>query len=61
MAAMRDLLRNAEMRARMERSGIQNASRFAWRGTARMTLDVYHEVAGARKKAGQRAASAERR
>lgn len=61
MAAMRDLLRNAEMRARMERAGIQNASRFTWRGTAQMTLDVYHEVAGARKKAGQRTASAERR
>jgi len=61
MAAMRDLLRNTEMRARMERAGVQNASRFTWRGTAQMTLDVYHEVAGARKSAGQRTASAERR
>ena len=61
MAAMRDLLRNTEMRARMERAGVQNASRFTWRGTAQMTLDVYHEVAGERKSAGQRTASAERR
>lgn len=61
MAAMRDLLRNLEMRARMERAGLQNASRFTWRGTAQMTLEVYHEVAGARKNAGQRTASAERR
>jgi len=61
MAAMRDLLRNAELRARMERAGLQNASRFTWRGTARKTLDIYHEVTGSRKKAGQRTAAAERR
>jgi len=51
MGAMRDLLRNAELRARKERLGQQNAARFSWKGTARQTLDVYYEVAA--KGAGQ--------
>jgi len=43
--AMADLLRDAELRARMERLGLQRASRFSWRATAEKTLDVYHQVA----------------
>jgi glycosyltransferase involved in cell wall biosynthesis len=61
MAAMRSLLRNAEMRARMERAGQQNAARFSWRGTAQRTLDVYYEVAGVRSKGRQRTAQTEKR
>ncbi len=43
--AMADLLRDPELRARMERLGLQRASRFSWRATAEKTLEVYHEVA----------------
>jgi glycosyltransferase involved in cell wall biosynthesis len=43
--AMADLLRDAELRARMERLGLQRASRFSWRATAQKTLEVYQEVA----------------
>jgi glycosyltransferase involved in cell wall biosynthesis len=45
--AMRDLLLDAELRARMERLGQQRASLYSWERTARKTLDVYYEVAGA--------------
>ena len=60
-AAMRDLLRNAELRARKERLGLQNATRFSWRGTARQTLDVYYEVAGAKPKQARRGSAVGRR
>ncbi len=60
-AAMRDLLRNAELRARKERLGLQNAARFSWRGTARQTLDVYYEVAGAQAKPARRGSAVGRR
>jgi len=43
--AMADLLRDAELRVRMERLGLQRASRFSWRSTAQKTLEVYREVA----------------
>jgi glycosyltransferase involved in cell wall biosynthesis len=43
--AMSDLLRDTELRARMERLGLQRASRFSWRATAQQTLEVYQEVA----------------
>ncbi len=43
--AMADLLLDAELRARMERLGLQRAARFSWRATAQRTLEVYHEVA----------------
>ncbi len=43
--AMADLLRDAELRARMERLGLQRASRFSWRTAARQTLEVYRDVA----------------
>ena len=45
--AMRDLLIEPELRARMERLGQQNAALFSWKRTARETLDVYYEVARA--------------
>jgi len=44
--ALLDLLLDPELRARMERLGLQRAAMFSWRETARKTLDVYHEVAG---------------
>lgn len=43
--AMADLLLDAELRARMERLGLQRAAHFSWRSTAEKTLEVYHEVA----------------
>ena len=43
--AMRDLLVDPELRARMERLGLQRATLFSWERTARETLDVYYEVA----------------
>lgn len=45
--AMRDLLVDPELRTRMERLGLQRASQYSWDRTARRTLDVYYEVAGA--------------
>lgn len=48
--AMRDLLLDAELRARMERLGVQRASIYNWDRTARQTLDVYYQVAGAAKR-----------
>jgi glycosyltransferase involved in cell wall biosynthesis len=43
--AMRDLLLDAELRARMERLGAYRATLFSWEKTAAKTLDVYYEVA----------------
>jgi glycosyltransferase involved in cell wall biosynthesis len=43
--AMADLLRDAELRARMERLGQQRAAHFSWQKCAQKTLDVYYEVA----------------
>jgi glycosyltransferase involved in cell wall biosynthesis len=43
--AMADLLRDAELRARMERLGLQRAAHFSWQKSAERTLDVYREVA----------------
>jgi glycosyltransferase involved in cell wall biosynthesis len=45
MRAIRDVLLDGELRARMERKGLQRASAFQWRDAARKTLDVYYEVA----------------
>ena len=47
--AMADLLLDAELRARMERLGLQRAARFSWRATAQQTLEVYREVAEHRR------------
>lgn len=44
--AMRDLLLNPELRARMERLGMQRAALFSWERTAARTLDVYYDCAG---------------
>lgn len=45
--AMADVLRDSELRSRMERLGLKRAAYFSWQKTAEMTLKVYHEVAGA--------------
>jgi len=42
--AMSDLLLHAELRARMERLGLQRAAHFSWTKTAERILDVFHEV-----------------
>ena len=44
--AMRDLLIEPALRQRMERLGQARASLFTWERTARLTLDIYQEVAG---------------
>src|SRR3954465_12636339 len=43
--ALADLLLDAELRARMERLGLQRAAHFSWQKTAERTLDVFREVA----------------
>lgn len=42
--ALKDLLLDAELRARMERLGLQRAAHFSWQKTAQRTLEVFHEV-----------------
>ena len=49
--AMRDLLLDPQLRLRTERLGSQRAAAFTWSKAAQKTLDVYHEVACARKSA----------
>ncbi len=44
--AIADLLLDAELRARMERLGLQRAAHFSWQKTAARTLGVFHDVAG---------------
>ncbi len=43
--AIADLLLDAELRARMERLGLQRAAHFSWQKTAEKTLEVFREVA----------------
>ena len=43
--ALRDILIDNQLRARMERLGLQRAAGFTWQRAARMTLDVYQNVA----------------
>jgi glycosyltransferase involved in cell wall biosynthesis len=45
VTALADLLLDSELRARMERLGLQRAAHFSWQKTAQMTLEVFHEVA----------------
>ncbi|HTS78525.1 MAG TPA: glycosyltransferase family 1 protein [Bryobacteraceae bacterium] len=45
--AMADVLLDTELRARLERLGMQRAAQFSWEQAARRTLQVYYEVAGA--------------
>jgi glycosyltransferase involved in cell wall biosynthesis len=47
VGAMRDLLLDKELRTRMERLGQARASLFTWERTARRTLEIYYQVAGA--------------
>ena len=42
--ALADLLLDSELRARMERLGLQRAAHFSWQKTAQRTLEVFHEV-----------------
>jgi glycosyltransferase involved in cell wall biosynthesis len=62
--AMRDILLDNELRARLERLGLQRAATFTWQKSARATLDVYREIAGVkayREIAGVKAGVAEAR
>lgn len=56
--AMVDVLVEPELRARMERMGVQRAARFSWLDSARRTLDVYQEVAQSRAPAAAAARAA---
>ncbi|MBZ5728636.1 MAG: glycosyltransferase family 4 protein [Acidobacteriia bacterium] len=51
--AIADILLDAELRARMERLGLQRAAHFSWQKTAARTLEVFHEVAGLAHAAGR--------
>jgi glycosyltransferase involved in cell wall biosynthesis len=42
--ALADMLLDPELRARMERLGLQRAAHFSWQKTAQRTLDVFHDV-----------------
>jgi len=44
--AMLDVLRDAELRARLERLVVNRAAAFSWERSAARTLQVYYEVAG---------------
>lgn len=55
--AIADLLLDAELRARMERLGLQRAAHFSWQKTAERTLEVFREVAEPRIAAGERVGS----
>ena len=44
--ASSDILRDPELRQRLERLGSHNATLFSWEKAARRTLEVYYEVAG---------------
>jgi glycosyltransferase involved in cell wall biosynthesis len=48
--ALADILLDPELRARMERLGLQRAAGFTWQKSARATLEVYHEIAATRHK-----------
>ena len=54
--AMRDLLVDTQLRARMERLGTQRATLFSWEKTARETLDVYYAIANQGRQAALRVA-----
>jgi glycosyltransferase involved in cell wall biosynthesis len=42
--ALADLLLDAELRARMERLGLQRAGHFSWQDAAQRTLEIYRSV-----------------
>ena len=45
---MLDILRDAELRVRLERLGQHRAAGFSWEKSAAQTLEVYYDVAGRR-------------
>src|SRR5262249_2456540 len=45
--AIAGLLRDAQLRQRLERLGTQRAAHFSWEQAAQRTLAVYYDVAGA--------------
>jgi glycosyltransferase involved in cell wall biosynthesis len=47
--AMQDVLLDSELRWRLERLGLKRAASFSWNRAAQKTLDVYYQVAEARK------------
>ncbi|HWB95448.1 MAG TPA: glycosyltransferase family 1 protein [Bryobacteraceae bacterium] len=51
--AMVDLIRDAELRARMERLGLQRSAHFSWYQTAQQTLEIYHQVAEEQRATGK--------
>ena len=55
--AMADLLLDPELRARMERLGLQRAAHFSWQKAAHETLEVYYKVANLSRRAEPAAAS----
>jgi glycosyltransferase involved in cell wall biosynthesis len=48
--AISDLLLDPQLRVRMERLGAHRATLFSWNRTAQRTLDVYYDVAGAKRR-----------
>ena len=54
--AIADVLLDPELRARLERLGMQRAAQFSWEQAARRTLEVYYDVAGAPRRAARAAA-----
>ncbi|HWE50862.1 MAG TPA: glycosyltransferase family 1 protein [Bryobacteraceae bacterium] len=54
--ALKDILLDSELRARMERLGLQRAATFTWQKSARATLEVYREVVEDRIGTGRRVA-----
>ena len=57
--ALADVLLDAELRARMERLGIQRAAHFSWQKTAQKTLEAYRQVAELPRPAARAAIPAE--
>ena len=56
--AIADLLLDPELKARMERLGLQRAAHFSWQKTAAKTLGVFYDVAELQNPAKRRAAVA---
>jgi glycosyltransferase involved in cell wall biosynthesis len=56
--SLRDVLIDAELRARLERLGQQRAAHFHWHASAAQTLDIYRDVSEARFSATMSAGSA---
>ena len=48
--ALADILLDAELRARLERLGLQRAPQFTWNRTAERTLEIYQDVAETKRK-----------